>query len=90
MGTETESVYICLYSHKYGTDACAYRTREGALKSAWQLANERVDEDWEDEEKTKKFKGIDDAFDALAYFHDVEADSWSGESIEIIEAPLCE
>jgi hypothetical protein len=82
-------VYICVYTHKHGVDVAAYKTEEAALKAAWQLANERVDDSWEDEDK-EKFKAIDNAQDAINFFHEIERDISYGEEFEITESPVFE
>ena len=82
------TVFICLYTHKHGTDVAAYRTEAGAYKVAWQLANERVDDSWDDKAEVAKFKAIDNAEDALGYFHEVEGDISYGETFEISESEL--
>ena len=80
-------VWICTYTHKHGTDVGAYRTEAGAWKAAWQLANERVDESWDEEDKAR-FKVIDNSIEALDLFHDIEGNISYGESFEIHRRPL--
>lgn len=80
-------VYIVTYSHKHGLDCCAYRTEEGALNAAHQLAAERVGDSWDEAERAK-FENIEGAAEALGYFHEVELEVSYGECIEINERPL--
>jgi hypothetical protein len=84
------NVYICLYFHKHGHDAAAYRTDTAAMKAAWNLARKRVDESWNDGPEAAKFKAFDNATEALNFFHEVEADISYGEFFEIIESPIIE
>lgn len=83
-------IYTCIYTHKHGVDVAAYRTEAGAYKVAWQLANDRVDESWDDEAEVAKFKVIDNAADALGYFHEVELEVAYGESFDISGSELGE
>jgi len=82
-------VWICLYTHKHGVDVAPYRTEAGAWKAAWQLANERVDESWDEEDKAR-FKAIDNSIEALDLFHDVEGNISYGENFEVLRRPLCD
>jgi len=83
-----DKVYVLTYTHKHGEDHAVHITYEGALKAAYALADERVDESWCDSENEAKFKGIEDKTAALAFFHDIENETSYGEILEIYETPL--
>jgi len=82
-------VFIVTYTHKHGGDVGAYRTREGAINAAHQLAFERVtQEDKWDAEDVERFQNTEDAEEAIDIFNTVEQDWSYGENLEITEAPL--
>lgn len=80
----TETVYVCLYTHKHGVDVGVYGSPEAALFAMHLLAKERA-EDWDDEGDTAKFLSFEDKQEALDFFHEIEGDIMHGERLEVYE-----
>lgn len=83
-------VFILLYTHKHGEDVSAYRTREGALNAAFDLAWQRVDEDKWDEEDKARFNATETPEEAIDVFNQVEREWEYSEHLEITESILGE
>jgi hypothetical protein len=88
MKLQVKNVYVCLYTHKHGVDVGVYATHAAALGAAVELAQERVQDSWDDDEQIARLKLIEDLEQKLQYFHDVERGISYGETIEILERPL--
>lgn len=89
---ESEEVFVLLYEHKHGSDVSVYRTRDGAVASAYGIACNRVEEDrWnegDDGEGRAKFEAFEDLEAAIDFFNTTELEWSYGESLEIRESQL--
>jgi hypothetical protein len=77
-------VWICIYTHKHGTDASAYLSLKGAEEAAFALMYERADESWERLDWAL-FQAAGNFREQDALFHKIEQDVNNGETIEIME-----
>ena len=82
-------VYVVMYTHKHGVDIDVHKTEQFAYVNMDEIMFDRV-KTWQSDD-AEAFNAIpaEDVEAKLTKFHEVESEINYGETLELLERPLC-